>query len=220
MKNILCYGDSNTWGNIAGSRNKELLLAKRYERGVRWTGVLQQTLGDNYYVIEAGLNGRNTSFDETRFVRPSRNGLATLPLILEMNYPLDLVLLMLGTNDFIIDYNASPEQTTLAIQKMIHVVKASHFGPNYSAPQILLVAPVPIVKIDSADFDLFFNDAAVIKTKQLSDLYRNLASTEQCDFFDAGEIAKVSHDDGVHIERDSHEVLAKAIAKKIEGINF
>ncbi len=220
MKNILCYGDSNTWGNIAGSRNKELLLSKRYERNVRWTGVLQQILGKNYYIIEAGLNGRNTSFDDTRIVRPSRNGLATLPLILEMNYPLDLVIFMLGTNDAIIDHNASPEQTTLAMQKMIDLVTTSHFGPNLNAPQVLLIAPAPIVKINSINFNLFFDDNSIIKTNQLANLYRNLAQKKQCQFVDAGSIVKVSHEDGVHIDQNSHNELAKVLAQKIMGMNI
>jgi lysophospholipase L1-like esterase len=166
--NILCYGDSNTWGNIAGSRNAKLMLAKRFDRSVRWTGILQKLLGDNFYVIEAGLNGRNTSMDETRFNRPSRNGLATFPLILEMHYPLDLVILMLGTNDAIIDFNATPEQSTLAIQKMIHYVKNSHFGNDFCAPQILLMSPAPIRRVNSNEFNSFFDDASIAKTQQLS----------------------------------------------------
>ncbi len=215
MQNILCYGDSNTWGNIAGSRNMELMLAKRFDRNVRWTGVLQKLLGDDFYVIEAGLNGRNTSFDETKFVRPSRNGLATLPLILEMNYPIDLVIFMLGTNDAMIDFNATPEQTTLAMQKMLRFVKTSHFGQNFQAPNTLLIAPAPIHKINSNDFNLFFDDSSIAKTKGLATHYAKLAAQESCTFLDAGQIVKVG-DDGVHIEADSHKDLAKAIASKIQ----
>lgn len=216
MINILCYGDSNTWGNIAGSRNRELMLAKRFDKNIRWTGVLQTLLGDEFNVIEAGLNGRNTSFDEIRFVRPSRNGLATLPLILEMNYPLDIVIFMLGTNDAIFDFNATPEQTMLAMQKMLRIVKASHFGQNFQAPKILLIAPAPIYKIDSADFDLFFNDASVAMTNELATYYAKLAAEEGCMYLDAGQIVKISNDDGVHIEAESHKNLAQAIAPIIE----
>lgn len=215
MKNILCYGDSNTWGNTAGSRNKEYMLVERFARGIRWTSVLQEILGNDYFVIEAGLNGRNTSFDETRFSRPSRNGFATLPLILEMNYPLDLVILALGTNDAIIDFNATPAQTTFAIQKMIHFIKESHFGPKFKAPKILLIAPAPIHKIDSVDFNLFFDDSSIIKTQQLGQYYAELAKLEDCPFIDAGKIVKVSEEDGVHIEAASHTDLAKVIAEKI-----
>lgn len=218
MKNILCYGDSNTWGNIAGSRNIELMLAKRFDRSVRWTGVLQKLLGDDYYVIEAGLNGRNTSFNETKFSRPSRNGLETFPLILEMNYPVDLVIFMLGTNDAIIDFNATPSQTTAAMQKMIRFVKASHFGQNFEAPNILLIAPAPIHRIDSPDFNVFFDDSSIAKTKELAAHYATLAAEEECSFLDAGQIVKISDDDGVHIEAESHKKLADAIANEIRKI--
>lgn len=218
MKNILCYGDSNTWGNIAGSRNAELMLARRFDRNMRWTGVLQKLLGNDFYVIEGGLNGRNTSFDETRFIRPSRNGLATLPLILEMNYPLDLVIIMLGTNDFLIDYDSTPEQTTAAIKKMLHLVKNSHFGHEFSAPQTLLIAPAPIHKIDSTDFNLFFNDSSIVKNQQLAAHYANLAAQEGITFLDAGKIVKISDNDGVHIEANSHSDLAVAITTEIKKI--
>jgi lysophospholipase L1-like esterase len=215
MINILCYGDSNTWGNIAGSRNAELMLAKRFDRGVRWTGVLQTLLGNDFYVIEAGLNGRNTSFDETRFSRPSRNGLKTLPLILEMNYPVDVVIFMLGTNDAVKDFKATPNQTTDAMQKMIRFVKECHLGQNFQAPNILLIAPAPIHKINSADFNTFFDDSSIAKTKELATHYARLAAEEGCSFLDAGQIVKVSDEDGVHIESESHKNLAKAIAKEV-----
>ncbi len=218
MKNILCYGDSNTWGKVAGSSNVELMLAQRFDRNVRWTGVLQKLLGSDFYVIEGGLNGRNTSFDKTRFVGPSRNGLATLPLILEMNYPLDLVIIMLGTNDFLIDYDSTPEKITLEIKKMLDMVKNSHFGHDFSAPQALLIAPAPIHKTDFKDFNLFFNDSSIVKSQQLAIHYANLAHQEGVAFLDASNIVKISDDDGVHIEGNSHSILADAVANKIKLI--
>jgi lysophospholipase L1-like esterase len=218
MINILCYGDSNTWGNIAGSRKMDLMLAKRFDRDTRWTGILQQKLGNKFYVIEAGLNGRNTSFNEVRFKRPSRNGLETLPLILEMNYPLNLVIIMLGTNDSLVDFKATPKQTTEALRKMIQYIKGSHLGPKFTAPRILLVAPVPIHKIDSDDFNLFFDDESVKNTESLATFYAELAAKEKCEFLNAKGIANVSHDDGVHIDKKGHLDLATAIAAKIQII--
>lgn len=219
MKNILCYGDSNTWGNIAGSYNPELLLAKRYEYDVRWTGVLQQLLGSNFHIIEAGLNARNTSFDEA-IVRPSRNGLATLPGILEMHYPLDLVIFKLGTNDTRIEFNATPEQITQGMKKLVQFVKSSHFGQNYQTPKVLLVSPVPIFRVSATSFDVYFDDSSINKSQQLAKYYAQLAEEEHCHFLDAGPIVKVSPDDGVHIEKNSHLELAKAMAQKIKEIKL
>lgn len=216
MKNILCYGDSNTWGNIAGSRNPELMLAKRFDRDTRWTGVLQKLLGNDFHVIEEGLNGRNTSFDETKFVRPSRNGLAMLPLILETHYPLDVVVLMLGTNDSIVDFKASVEQTTLAMQKMIHYIRGSHLGSDFGAPDVLLVAPAPIHRVNSYLFDTFFDDSSVAKTQELAKHYRKLADQENCAFLDAGQVIKVGDIDGVHFDADNHHKLAEAVHAQIK----
>ncbi len=179
MKNILCYGGSNTWGYIAGTNHPQWMRAQRYDRDIRWTGVLQGLLGSDYYIIEAGLNGQNTAFDETHMIRPCRNGLTNLPLIMDMHYPLDLVMIMLGTNDARTDFNAAPEQITANLQKMIHFIKSSHLGPDFTAPQVLIIAPPPILKI-VPEFSLFFNEASIEKTKRLPALYNELARQEQC----------------------------------------
>ena len=218
MKNILCFGDSNTWGSIAGSTNLEFMLAKRFDYDVRWTGALQNLLGTNYHVVEAGLNGRNTSFDETWIVRPSRNSLATLPGILEMHYPLDLVILMLGTNDLRIQFNASVARVFEGMKNLIKLIKQSHFGINFSSPNVMIVAPAPIFKVDLPSFNTFFDETSVVKSHELAKSYEALAKEEQCDFLDAGKFVKVSADDGIHIETESHRHLAEAIMQKIKQI--
>ena len=94
--------------------------------------------------------------------------------------------------------------------------RTSHFGPNFQAPNALLIAPAPIHKIDSADFNLFFDDSSIANTKELATFYTKLADQEGCPFLDAGQIVKVSDDDGVHIEAESHKKLANAIAHEIK----
>lgn len=220
MKNILCYGDSNTWGQIAGSMNMTLRLAQRYEYGVRWTSILQQLLGSAYHVIEAGLNGRNTSFDEKDIIRPSRNGLTTLPLIMEMNYPLDLVVFMLGTNDTRIEFNADVERITLGMSELIQCVKTSRFGPNYSAPNLLLIAPTPITQDALTIFKSYLDQSSITKTKQLGVRYKKLAAEQKCYFLDAAPIVKVSADDGIHLTLESQQNLAKAVAREIEEMRL
>jgi lysophospholipase L1-like esterase len=215
MKNIICYGDSNTWGNIAGSINLEFRLAQRYEYGQRWPTIMQNLLGPTFQIIEAGLNGRTTAFDEKSIVRPSRNGLATLPGILEMHYPLDLVIFMLGTNDVKIEYDASLEQITVNMQQLIQTVKTSHFGPNYQAPRVMMICPSPIHQVDNPAFSAYYDELSIIKSQQLSQYYAKLASHEQCALLDAGPIVKVSDTDGVHLEQASHADLATHIAQII-----
>ncbi len=97
MKNILCYGDSNTWGYIAGKFDMTTMYMERYPRTIRWTGRLQKLLGDDFYVIEEGLNGRTTNLEGID--PPDRNGKTYLLPCLYTHSPLDLVVLMLGCND-------------------------------------------------------------------------------------------------------------------------
>lgn len=214
MKNILCYGDSNTWGNIAGTLNPNLMLHQRYEYGIRWTSIVQQLLGSNYHIIEAGLNGRSTSFDETKISRPSRNGMAMLPHVMDMHYPLDLVIFMLGTNDVKVEFNASIEQILSGMRKLIKFVKTSNFGPDYKSPQVMLISPAPILRENLP----FFDSVSVEKSHKLASQYAQLAIEEKCIFLDAASLVKISLNDGIHIERDSHSILAKEVAEKIKLI--
>ena len=101
MKEILCFGDSNTYGLIPGTKN-------RYGRDTRWTGLIEQQLyGKGYRIIEEGLCGRTTVFEDE--LREGRKGAAFLPTLLESHAPVNRVVLMLGTNDCKTFYNASAE---------------------------------------------------------------------------------------------------------------
>ena len=90
MKHILCYGDSNTWGFQPG-------FGGRYPRPHRWTGVAEGLLGDGYVFLENGLNGRTTDFDDPDL--PYRNGCKGFAYAMVSQKPIDLLVLMLGTND-------------------------------------------------------------------------------------------------------------------------
>ncbi len=220
MKNILCYGDSNTWGFIPGSSNVSLRLAKRYPYDVRWTGILQQQLGTDYRVIEAGLNGRNTSFDEVNSNRPSRNGLATLPLVMDMNYPLDLVVIMLGTNDTKLEIAASLAQTEQGMRDLIQCVQTSHFGPNFTAPNVMIMVPTPMLQVDADMFKSFYDENSVRQSEQFSDLYKNVAQAMGCYFLDAAAYATVNIAEGIHLDPPGHQALAQALAEKIKSISL
>lgn len=102
QKEILCFGDSNTYGLIPGTQ-------ERYQRTIRWTGILEAELsGRGYHVIEEGLCGRTTIFEDQ--YRANRKGSDLLPAILECHKPLGQVILMLGTNDCKTFYHASAEE--------------------------------------------------------------------------------------------------------------
>src|SRR6185312_15728191 len=123
MKTILCYGDSNLRGFIPGTFDEKTGLSARYAKNKRWTGVLQNKLGDKYDVIEEGLNGRTTNLDEIIPGRPFRNGLALLPACLESHYPIDLVIFMLGTNDTKVQFNRTAEEIAEGMRELVKVIK-------------------------------------------------------------------------------------------------
>src|SRR5271165_6929995 len=129
LNTVLCYGDSNTWGH-----NPENGL--RYARDQRWPGVLRQSLGLGYDVIEEGLSGRTTVFNDP--LEPYKSGKEYLPPCLRSHSPVDLVILMLGTNDVQSRYNVSALEISLGMGVLIEIIQQSAAGPGNTAPEILL----------------------------------------------------------------------------------
>ena len=115
MKQILAFGDSNTWGLVPGSHPQE-----RYPWGVRWTSILQEKRKD-VRVIEEGLCGRTTVFEDE--LRPGRNGINSLPVILESHSPIDQVIIMLGTNDRKSFYNVSANTIGKGIERCLDALE-------------------------------------------------------------------------------------------------
>ena len=133
-KSILCYGDSNTFGHRPTD-------GQRYPYGVRWTSLLAENLGKDFQVIEAGLNSRTTVIDDE--VEKYRNGLKYIDVVVEMNWPLDLVILMLGTNDMKVRYQAQAVDIAEGARSIVREIRRLHqeIRPDWM-PQILLVSPL------------------------------------------------------------------------------
>lgn len=221
MKNILCYGDSNLRGCIPASFDEKTSLHSRYARDKRWPGILQRKLGKQYHIIEEGLAGRTTNLDELIPNKPPRNGWKDLPLFLESHYPLEIVILSLGTNDIRARFNRTPEQITQAMSQLIELVKNSNKGPSGQAPEILLIAP-PIIRqpeIFSASFQLEFPLEAIKNSEKLPIFYQKLSQKQEIGFLDASKIVTSSKLDGVHWEASQHQILAEAILIKIKMIS-
>ena len=113
MKTILCYGDSNTYGLKSD-------LVSRYPRNVRWTGILQEKLGSEYYVIEEGLGGRTTVWDDP--VEDYKNGKKYLLPCLDSHKPLDLVIIMLGTNDLKSRFSVTPFDIGASMENLVKTI--------------------------------------------------------------------------------------------------
>lgn len=216
MKTILCFGDSNVWGNIPGAFDQNTGLSGRYTPDKRWTGVLQKTLGENCKVIEEGINGRTTTLDELVPGRPYKNGLTQLPVCLETHYPIDLVVFWLGSNDTKIQFNRSAKDIMEGMRQLIKLVKACNKGPIAIAPKILLCAPQPIIKTPNLHPQL--DDSSIEKSQHIGELYQQLATEEACDFLDAASIVTSSLLDGVHLDETQCVLLGKAVAAKAKLI--
>lgn len=208
MKQILCFGDSNTWGLIPATR-------KRYPWGVRWTSILQEkTKKDDVRIIEEGLCGRTTVFEDE--LRTGRKGTAVLPMILESHSPLDEVIIMLGTNDCKRAYNASAEVIGKGAELLISQVKA--IQPQ---SKILLVSTIDLGdEVWKSEFDPEFSKESVAVSKQLKNVYEKVAEKENVYFLAASDFAKSSKKDMEHLSPGGHAALAEAIYKKQKEMNI
>lgn len=199
MKTILCYGDSNTWGY-------EPQTDSRISWEERWTGILQKELGNECRIIENGLCGRNTGYDSA--AEPFVNGLTlAYPWAVE-NAPYDLTIIMLGTNDCKDEYGAEPETIAHGIEKIAHIFCEK-------GGRILIAAPVPMKNLNASPFAKEFGICAEEKSRQLSEYYREMAQNNRFFYIDAGDYAEAGDYDGIHLNRENHKKLGKAIYKKI-----
>ncbi len=209
MKYILCYGDSNTWGCVPE-------VFTRYEFGVRWPGVMQQLLGPGFHVYENALNGRTTVFEDP--IEEGRNGRANFEVTLMQNAPLDLVILMLGTNDTKIRFLKQPWDIAWGLDLLVDYIQKSHAGRDAGTPQILIAAPIHITDDWGKSLhDTVFDQTSIAKSKQLAACYEFVAKLRGCAFIDAAQFAAASGD-GVHMTAAEHQKLGQAMADRVRAM--
>jgi len=213
-KSILCYGDSNTFGYRP-------MDSQRYPYGIRWTSLLAENLGEDFRVIEAGLNSRTTVIDDD--LEKDRNGWKCIDVVMEMNWPLDLVILMLGTNDMKVRYQAQAVDIAEGARSIVREIRRLHqeIRPDWM-PQILLVSPLLVgEKIRDGLSDCsegFGGERAYWLSRELAPLYQQVAREEGCHFLDAGSVASAGTADALHLEEEGHRDLAAAMEAKVREI--
>jgi len=206
VKTLLCYGDSNTWGSDPATR-------RRFAPDVRWTGVLAGALGEGYRVIEEGLNGRTTRWDDP--IEPHRNGLTYLVPCLESHQPLDLVTIMLGTNDLKARFRLSAADIAQSAAGLAQTALLTARNATGEPAKVLLIAPPPVAKLSG--YDLMF-EGALAKSKLFADYYARSAGWNDLDFFDAGSVIRSGDLDGIHFEAGEHRKLGEALAGKVREL--
>jgi lysophospholipase L1-like esterase len=149
-KRVLVYGDSNTWGWIPVERG---FPTTRFGASERWPGIAQAALGDGYEIIEEGLSGRTTDLPDPTVPELEGAGLdgsTYLPAAVASQLPLDLVVIMLGTNDLKASFERSPEDIAHGMRTLVEQVKALDRAvwTEYPAPKVLVVAPPPMARTE------------------------------------------------------------------------
>lgn len=206
LKSILCFGDSNTWGF-----NPE--TTGRYSPDVRWTGVLQAQIGSEWRVIEEGLNGRTSVWDDP--LQPGRNGRDYLAPCLDSHRPLDVVVLFLGLNDLKKRYSAAAEDIARGVGVLIELIQRSGAGPQGNSPRIVVLAPPPLGKL-SGYAEAFESDAG--RSRRVASFLREIAANAGCQFMDTAAHVVFSDTDGLHFDPDAHAILGRCVADLIQTI--
>ena len=202
-KTVLCYGDSLTWGYDA-----ETLGRHAFED--RWPSVLQRALGPGVNVIAEGLNGRTSAYDD-HLADCDRNGARILPTLLHSHGPLDLVIIMLGSNDMKPIIAGTAFSAVQGIQRLVSLVR-HHAWPmgEDATPEILIVAPPAICETANAAFAATFAGGDE-QSSMLAPLYRDLADELECGFFDAGSVAATTPLDGVHLNAANTRAIGRGL---------
>ncbi len=214
MKNILCYGDSNTWGYDYTTYDPALGSGRRMAFDERWPGRVQLALGSEYRIIEDALNARTNLQDDPYF--PHRHGLHSLEVALDAQAPLDLVIIQMGVNELKHMFNLTAGMIAFGAEKLVAAAQQSYYG--YPVPKVLFVAPAPVRK-DIADmiFGFSYGPLAYEKSVQLGALYREIAQRYGCGFLDCAALDfEINSLDGLHYSKQDHAKLADAVVLKIK----
>ncbi|BFM14105.1 SGNH/GDSL hydrolase family protein [Maricurvus nonylphenolicus] len=210
MDQILIYSDSLTWGIIPDSR-------QRLPFDKRWPGVFENTLnqlGNNIRVIENCLNGRRTVWSDP--FKEGRDGSQGLAQVIEMHSPLKLVILMLGSNDFQCTHSNNAWLSAQGTAKLIQIIKQAPIEPGMPVPEIMVVAPPPIIEPKGVIASKF--NGSEKRCVGLASELEGIAKESSVHYFNAGNVTEASAVDGIHLDENQHKVLGKAIAYEVVDI--
>ena len=211
-KHILCIGDSNTHGYCAESYDCAD-CGDRFNEEERWTCLLGNQLDDSYLVFEEGLGGRTTVFND-----PLTEGMSCLDVIFPImmsHKPIDLLIIMLGTNDTKERFCVSAECIGAGLERLVNKAKSINAWKD-NLPNILLIAPPHILpEMYVGPFSGTMGANCAEKSRQLATVYKAVANRTDCHFLDAEGIAEFNKTDGMHLTKKGHAALAAHLASII-----
>jgi len=211
MPTILTFGDSNTHGTTPmPSRDHNA----RFGFGTRWPTVMAEHLGPDWHVVEDGLPGRTTQHDDPA-MWPNMNGQTGLRMALASHQPLDVVAIMLGTNDLKTRFAPSVEKITAGAAGLLDIALTDDLQARHGPFRVLLICPPPVVETGPIRGE--FTGAGAI-APNLTRAYADLAHARGAAFLDAGTVISVSDTDGVHFDAPAHRTLGEAVAEAVRSL--
>ena len=218
VKNILCFGDSNTWGFVPDAYNPRTSYMERYPLSIRWPGVMSRILGDEFHIIEEGLNGRTTNIEYPDL--SGRSGTSYIVPCLYSHSPLDIVILQLGINDTKTIFDRNTVDISEGIIEIIDLIMGTLYGKDMqSPPQILLLSPPPLAHEGYIDQDgkLIF-EGGRRKSLQFHDHYDQIAKDKGCYYINLSSEVGYSKIDGLHLDEEGHGIVGSITASKVKEI--
>lgn len=206
MKRILCFGDSNTYGYKPDGSG-------RYDETIRWTSLVQRKFGENDQIIEEGLCGRTTIFEDE--LRAGRRGVDLVGTLVESHNPIDVFVVMLGTNDCKTRYKATAGIIAKGMEQVIEqaLLKASE------ETKVLVVSPIRLAQgVGEKGYDEEFDEQSERVSGELAAEYEKLAKKRGFYYLDASKYANPSVTDREHLDEIGHEKLAEAVYNKLNEI--
>jgi lysophospholipase L1-like esterase len=212
MKTILAYGDSLTFGA------NPIKNGPRHPYEDRWPTVLELGLGGGARVIAEGLGGRTTAHDDW-FANADRNGARILPTLLESHSPLDMIIIMLGTNDIKPIHGRTASEAGRGMGRLVQVIRGHYGGKREPSPEIVLVAPPPLILGDNEDMMNHFGpDDAIATSVTFASEYRKRADEHGVHFFDAGTVAKTDRADGIHLDAANTRAIGEGLVPLVKQV--
>ena len=216
--NILCFGDSNTWGFVPCIFDYETFYIERYSKDNRWPGIMQKRLGNKFYVIEEGLNGRTTNVEYLDI--QGRSGTSYLNPCLYSHSPLDLVIIQLGVNDLKVTFNRSVKEISDGLESLVEIINNTSYGTNFNGPPKILIVGPPLLLHEGyldADNNLVFV-GGVEKSKQFHYYFSEVANKKKCFYVNLADKVRVSDIDGLHLDINGHKEVGKIMASFVSSI--
>jgi lysophospholipase L1-like esterase len=201
-RTVLCFGDSNTYGSVPGE------LGGRFAQDVRWPGVLARELGEGWYVVEEGLPGRTTVFEDP--LSPYRRGADYLPPCLASHTPLDVVLIFLGTNDLKARLAAGASDIAAGVGALARTALDSGSGPGSETPRVLLLG---LPRLDAPLGPEF--SGAEQKAAELPRYLAQEAAMIGAEYLDLADVVAYSPLDGFHLDAAGHAAVGEAVARRV-----